>query len=386
MYNLNYYGQFENKIIANTNRFKLKNQQIKQIANKFLGSNVLVIGAAGSIGSMFTMELLKYKFNKIYLIDKDENQLTELNRELILKDKKKIIKFEFICNDLNLLDIHKFIFEKKINHYLNFAAIKHVRSEENLISAKYMLQTNSFNFIPKKIGKLKSLKTFFSISTDKAVNPSSLLGISKRIMELNLMKIKKEKPSLFVSTTRFANVSFSNGSILKLIVDRLAYKKNFGIPKNISRYFITHEEAVSLCLKSLLKENDGHIIIPNQKILGEQLSIEKLLCKILKFLRIRFLKKKNGLIKTSNSCNISLKLNKIIGQKQNEELSFNGEVLSEMNMDKSVFKIKLDINKFSKIDKDLKKINKNNFLRLSKSNVLKKYTTNNKGDKISYQL
>ena len=385
MYNLNYYGEFENKIIANTNRFKLKNQQIKQIANKFLGSNVLVIGAAGSIGSMFTMELLKYKFNKIYLIDKDENQLTELNRELILKDKKKIIKFEFICNDLNLLDIHKFIVEKKINHYLNFAAIKHVRSEENLISAKYMLQTNSFNFIPKKIGKLKSLKTFFSISTDKAVNPSSLLGISKRIMELNLMKIKKEKPSLFVSTTRFANVSFSNGSILKLIVDRLAYKKNFGIPKNISRYFITHEEAVSLCLKSLLKENDGHIIIPNQKILGEQLSIEKLLCKILKFLRIRFLKK-NGLIKTSNSCNISLKLNKIIGQKQNEELSFNGEVLSEMNMDKSVFKIKLDINKFSKIDKDLKKINKNNFLRLSKSNVLKKYTTNNKGDKISYQL
>jgi len=385
MYNLNYYGQFENKIIANTNRFKLKNQQIKQIANKFLGSNVLVIGAAGSIGSMFTMELLKYKFNKIYLIDKDENQLTELNRELILKDKKKIIKFEFICNDLNLLDIHKFIFEKKINHYLNFAAIKHVRSEENLISAKYMLQTNSFNFIPKKIGKLKSLKTFFSISTDKAVNPSSLLGISKRIMELNLMKIKKEKPSLFVSTTRFANVSFSNGSILKLIVDRLAYKKNFGIPKNISRYFITHEEAVSLCLKSLLKENDGHIIIPNQKILGEQLSIEKLLFKILKFLRIRFLKK-NGLIKTSNSCNISLKLNKIIGQKQNEKLSFNGEVLSEMNIDKSVFKIKLDINKFSKIDKDLKKINKNNFLRLSKSNVLKKYTTNNKGDKISYQL
>ena len=129
MYNLNYYGQFENKIIANTNRFKLKNQQIKQIANKFLGSNVLVIGAAGSIGSMFTMELLKYKFNKIYLIDKDENQLTELNRELILKDKKKIIKFEFICNDLNLLYIHKFIFEKKINNYLNFSAIKHVRSE-----------------------------------------------------------------------------------------------------------------------------------------------------------------------------------------------------------------------------------------------------------------
>ena len=97
---------------------------------------------------------------------------------------KKVTRIEFICNDLNLLDIQKFIKQKKINHYLNFAAIKHVRSEENLISAKYMLQTNSFNFIPKNLDKIKDLKTFFSISTDKAVNPSSLLGISKRIMEL----------------------------------------------------------------------------------------------------------------------------------------------------------------------------------------------------------
>lgn len=385
MYNLNYYGLFEKKIISKKNRFKLKNPQIKQIENKFLNSNILIIGAAGSIGSMFSLELLKYKFKKIYLVDKDENQLTELNRELILKDKKKIIKFEFICNDLNLLDIQNFMIKKKINHYLNFAAIKHVRSEENLISAKYMLQTNSFNFIPKNFDKIKNLKTFFSISTDKAVNPSSLLGISKRVMELNLMKIKKKKPSLFVSTTRFANVSFSNGSILKLIVDRLSFKKNFGIPNNISRYFITHEEAVSLCLKSLLKENDGHIIIPNQKILGKQISIEKLLYKILKLLRVKFLKKK-GLIRVFNSSNISLIPKKIIGQKRNEELSFNDEILNNVKNDHSIFKIKLNINKFSKIDKDLKKINKNNFLRLSKSKVLQKYAKNNKGNKISYQL
>jgi FlaA1/EpsC-like NDP-sugar epimerase len=196
-------------------------------------------------------------------MDKDENQLTELNRELLLKNKKKIKKFEFICNDLNLMDLKKFMIENKINHYLNFAAIKHVRSEENLISAKYMLQTNSFNFVPKNFEKIKSLKSIYSISSDKAVNPSSLLGVSKRIMELNLMKIKKKKSSLFVSTTRFANVSFSNGSILKLIVDRLSFKKKFGIPLNISRYFITHKEAVSLCLKSLLNISDGGIIIPN---------------------------------------------------------------------------------------------------------------------------
>ena len=385
MYNLDFYCLFEKKIISTKDRFKLNAHQAKQIKNRFLNSNILIIGAAGSIGSMFSMELLKYKFNKAYLIDKDENQLTELNRELILKDRKKVTRFEFICNDLNLLDIQKFIKQKKINHYLNFAAIKHVRSEENLISAKYMLQTNSFNFIPKNLDKIKDLKTFFSISTDKAVNPSSLLGISKRIMELNLMKIKKKKPSLFVSTTRFANVSFSNGSILKLIVDRLAFKKDFGIPNNISRYFITHKEAVSLCLKSLLKESNGYIVIPNQKILGEQILIEKLLYKILKFLRIKFVKKKR-LVRVFNSSKISLIPKKIIGQKQNEELSFSDEVLQRVEMDKSIFRIELNTNKFSKIEKDLKKINKSNLLKLSKSKILLKYAKNNKGNKISYQL
>ncbi len=385
MYNLGHYGGFENKIISKKDRFKLNKQQTLEIKNKFLNSNILIVGAAGSIGSMFSIELSKLKFKKVYLIDKDENQLTELNRELLLKNKKKIKKFEFICNDLNLLDIQKFLIKNKINHYLNFAAIKHVRSEENLISAKYMLQTNSFNFVPKKYEKIKSLKSIFSISTDKAVKPSSLLGISKRIMELNLMKIKKKKPNLFISTTRFANVSFSNGSILKLIVDRLAFKKNFGIPVNISRYFITHKEAVSLCLKSLLKESDGSIIIPNRKMLGKQILIELLLYKILKLLRIKFIKNKR-FIKTSNSSNILLTSKKIIGQKKNEELSFKDEILNKVKNDKSIFKIKLSTNKTSKIDKDLKKISQYNFLKISTSRILQKYTKNNRGNKISHQL
>ena len=385
MYNFSHYGAFESKIISSKDRFKLNRQQATEIKNKFFNSNILVVGAAGSIGSMFSIELSKFKFKKVYLVDKDENQLTELNRELLIKNRKKIKKFEFICSDLNLLDIQKFLIKNKINHYLNFAAIKHVRSEENLISAKYMLLTNSFNFVPKKYEKIKSLKSIFSISTDKAVNPSSLLGISKRIMELNLMKIKKKKPNLFISTTRFANVSFSNGSILKLIVDRLAFKKNFGIPVNISRYFITHKEAVSLCLKSLLKESDGSIIIPNRKMLGKQILIELLLYKILKLLRIKFIKNKK-FIKTSYSSNILLTSKKIIGQKENEELSFKDEILNKVKNDKTIFKIKLSTNKTSKIDKDLKKISKYNFLKISTSRILQKYTKNNRGNKISHQL
>ena len=318
-------------------------------------------------------------------MDKDENQLTELNRELLLKNKKKIKNFEFICNDLNLMDLKKFMIQNKINHYLNFAAIKHVRSEENLISAKYMLQTNSFNFVPKNFEKIKSLKSIYSISTDKAVNPSSLLGVSKRIMELNLMKIKKKKPSLFVSKTRFANVSFSNGSILKLIVDRLSFKKKFGIPLNISRYFITHKEAVSLCLKSLLNISDGGIIIPNKKLLGEQRSIELLLFKILKLLRIKFIKKKK-FIKIINSTKILLISKKIIGQKKNEELNTIDEKLDKIKNDNSIFKVTLNKKITSKIDKNLKKIDKKKFITISTSTILKKYTSNNKGNKISHQL
>ena len=385
MNNLGNYDFFEEKIISKRDRFKLNKQQIDEIKKKFLNSNIFIIGAAGSIGSVFSIKISKFKFNKMYLMDKDENQLTELNRELLLKNKKKIKNFEFICNDLNLMDLKKFMIQNKINHYLNFAAIKHVRSEENFISAKYMLQTNSFNFVPKNFEKIKSLKSIYSISTDKAVNPSSLLGVSKRIMELNLMKIKKKKPSLFVSTTRFANVSFSNGSILKLIVDRLSFKKKFGIPLNISRYFITHKEAVSLCLKSLLNISDGGIIIPNKKLLGEQRSIESLIFKILKLLRIEFIKKKK-FIKIINSTEILLISKKIIGQKKNEELNTINEKLDKIKKDNSIFKVTLNKKIISKIDKNLKKINKKKFITISTSTILKKYTSNNKGNKISHQL
>ena len=98
-----------------------------------------------------------------------------------------------------------------------------------------MLMTNSKNFLPKK-KKYKNLKKIFSISTDKAVHPSSILGVSKKIMEEKLYEIKRRNTKLFVSSARFANVSFSNGSILKLIVDNLRLKKDFGIPLNINRF------------------------------------------------------------------------------------------------------------------------------------------------------
>jgi len=323
MHNYDYYNFFDKKIITKKNRFKLSLEQNNEIKKKFQNSKILIIGAAGSIGSVFTLSLINYNFKKIFLIDKDENNLTELNREILVKNKKIVKKIEFICSDLNLLDLRKIIFEKKINHYLNFAAVKHVRSEENYLSSKYMYQTNSINFLPNSLRNIKSLKSIFSISTDKAVYPSSMLGVSKRLMELRLMKFKKKYKNLFVSTVRFANVSFSNGSILKLIVDRLVQKKFFGIPKDISRYFITHEEAVSLCLKSILKINNYCIVIPNKKVLGEQTLILTYLIKILKILNIQVIKKINFFQRKSSSQKIYLVAKKIVGQKMMEELFYN---------------------------------------------------------------
>ena len=142
---------YENKIISNKDRFKLSNKDEKELKNDFIDSNILVLGAAGSIGSSFAKRLIKFKFKNLYFIDKNENDLTELNREMILlSDSKSMQKIKYICTDLTILNIDNFLEENKITHYLNFAAIKHVRSEEELISLKYMFLTNSKNFLPIK--------------------------------------------------------------------------------------------------------------------------------------------------------------------------------------------------------------------------------------------
>ena len=222
--NLTNYNLFEKKIISHRDRFNLNKNQLKEIRQDLKNSNILVIGAAGSIGKEFSKRLMTFNFRNLYLMDKDENQLTELNRDIVRDYRKNIHKINFICVDLNVFNLDDFLLKNKISHYLNFAAVKHVRSEENLYSILYMIMTNSKNFLPKKKIK-KTLKKIFSISTDKAVYPSSLLGVSKKIMEEQLFKIKKRNPKLFVSSTRFANVSFSNGSILKLVLDNLISKK-----------------------------------------------------------------------------------------------------------------------------------------------------------------
>ena len=186
----------EKKIISAQNRFIIKNYHTKELRDLFLKKNILVTGASGSIGSEFSLSLLKFRFKKLFLLDKNENDLALLNRKIVKEHSTKNI--DFICVDINAINLNDFLIENKINLYLNFAAIKHVRSEENLYSIKYMFSTNYESFYNINC-KTKYLKKIFSISTDKAADPSSLMGISKLMMEHKLRNIIIKSFIIFLS-------------------------------------------------------------------------------------------------------------------------------------------------------------------------------------------
>ena len=311
---------YDKKFFTTKNRFIINNKENKELKKNFNLSNVLITGAAGSIGSFFCQNFVRFNFKKLLLLDKDENALTELNRSLAIScSTKKLKKIIYICSDLNSLNINNLIDENQITHYLNFAAVKHVRSEENLLSSKYMLETNSKSFLHINTIKSKKLSQVFSISTDKAVNPRSVLGATKKIMECRLNEFKKKNKNVRISSVRFANVSFSNGSILKNIIDKIDNKEPLGIPSNVKRYFITHGEAVNLCLKSLLSKCDNKILVPKNNYLKKQIYIKDLAKKILLLNNFKITEIKKNHLK-QNFYYVKFNKNLFTGQKNEEEM------------------------------------------------------------------
>lgn len=332
----------EKKLFNKKERYKLNKKDINELKKDFKNSKILIFGSSGSIGREFAISLLNYDFQKLYLVDKNENDITDLNRDINLIYKKNNI--DYMCCDINSFNLNSFIKKNSITHYLNFSALKHVRSQENFFSTRYMFNTNCISpFRLGNIKNLKSLKKIFSISSDKAVNPGNLMGLSKKIMELQLAKIKLKNPKIFVSSTRFANVAFSRGSILELALNRINDEKIMGVPKNIYRYFITKNEAKNLCFRSLLNKNDGYIIIPSSNSIGAAEEIYKIILKILKILKINYklttARPKKFLSK--NRMIIILQKNKVEGQKKLEEFySQNEKLFSSEN--KEVDKVQLN--------------------------------------------
>ena len=262
--------------------------------------------------------------------------------------------------------------------------MKHVRSEEYLDSLKYMFKTNSANFCPRK---KNYLKIFFSISSDKAVLPQSFLGISKYFMEEKIAEFAKKNKSVSVSTVRFANVCFSEGSYLKYAKERIEKKISFGLPLNIKRYFITHDEAISLCFKSILKKNKNKILMPSDRIMKKEYSLSVIIKKLLNIYGYKIKYSRKILAIKKNFFPVVVSRKNLEGQKNYEE--FYDNKLSKIIYDKDKQTMKIDlvsnINVGYITNKLLKLKSKNNVVKLIK-NKIKTFKPNKNTIKVSHLI
>jgi len=245
-------------------------------------SSFLVLGGAGTIGSATVKEIFKRNPKKLHVVDINENNLAELVRDI--RSSLGYIDGEFKTFSL---DIGSDIFDKFIkesegyDYVLNFSALKHVRSEKDKYTLMRMVEVNILNTI-KTIQQAinKKTKKYFCVSTDKASNPVNMMGSSKRIMELFLMKYSKE---INISTARFANVAFSDGSLLYSWILRIQKKQPIVAPKGIKRYFITQEESGVLCLLSTLLGENKELFFPKLSPEKDLLELTELALRFVKY-------------------------------------------------------------------------------------------------------
>lgn len=237
----------------------------KEIENK----SVCVIGGAGSIGSSFIKAILPFRPSKLIVIDLNENGLAELTRDLRSTYGMYVPK-EYRTYTLNFADpIFARIFreEKGFDIVANFSAHKHVRSEKDKYSVQALIENNDI-----KAKKLMDLlcefppQHFFCVSTDKAANPVNIMGASKRVMEDMIMAYSKKFP---VTTARFANVAFSNGSLPDGWVARIMKQQPLASPSDVKRYFVSPEESGQICMLACILGNSGEVFFP--KLREEQM-------------------------------------------------------------------------------------------------------------------
>lgn len=233
-----------------------------KLAEAIDGKNVLVIGGAGTIGSSYIKAVLKFKPAKLFVVDINENGLTELVRD-IRSSIGYNIPVEFITYPVNFADrvFEKIFLNEGPWHIVaNFAAHKHVRSEKDEYSIEAMLENNLFR--AQKLLALLALNKpehFFCVSTDKAANPVNIMGASKKLME-NLIIAYSD--SFKINTARFANVAFSQGSLLDGYLERVSKNQPLSCPSDIRRFFVSPEESGQICLLATILGNSGQIFFP----------------------------------------------------------------------------------------------------------------------------
>ena len=232
-------------------------------------SRFLVIGGAGSIGQAVTREIFRRCPRILHVVDISENNMVELVRDI--RSTLGYIKGDFrtFAIDCGSVEYEALVHASGgYDYVLNLSALKHVRSEKDPFTLMRLIEVNIQNTVKTlRIAHETGAKKYFCVSTDKAANPVNMMGASKRIMEMFLMR---ESESMDISTARFANVAFSDGSLLHGFNQRFAKRQPISAPNDVKRYFVTPQESGELCLMSCLLGENRDIFFPK---LSEQLHL-----------------------------------------------------------------------------------------------------------------
>ena len=242
------------------------NQEMAELVSV---SRFLVIGGAGSIGQAVTREIFKRNPIALHVVDISENNMVELVRDI--RSTLGYIEGDFRTFAIDCGSREFEVLMESSGGYdyvLNLSALKHVRSEKDPFTLMRLVQVNILNTIKTlKLAKQSGAKKYFCVSTDKAANPVNMMGASKRIMEMFLMR---ESEEMAISMARFANVAFSDGSLLHGFNQRFAKQQPISAPNDVRRYFVTPQESGELCLMSCLLGENRDIFFPK---LSEQLHL-----------------------------------------------------------------------------------------------------------------
>ena len=234
----------------------------EKLTTEIKGKSILVIGGAGTIGSSYIKAALKYNPDELIVVDTNENGLTELTRTLRSNPNINVPE-SYLTYPMSF---NSNVFYKMLKKHgsfdiiANFAAHKHVRSEKDSFSIEAMIKNNVLD-AKRLLDYLKQNKPshFFCVSTDKAANPVNVMGASKKMMENVIMSYSKD---LKITTARFANVAFSNGSLLYGYIERLLQRQPISCPSDVKRFFVSPEESGEICLLTCILGNSGDIYFP----------------------------------------------------------------------------------------------------------------------------
>ncbi len=237
-------------------------EELKSIISS---SKFLVVGGAGTIGSAICRGLFAMDPKVLHVVDLSENNMVELVRDIRSSTGYGTGEFATFAIDCGSYIFECFIEEQKkriggYDYIFNTSALKHVRSEKDPFTLMRMIDTNIFysDRLMKAAAQM-SAKNYFCVSTDKAANPANMMGASKRIMEMFLTRRSKDVP---LAMARFANVAFSDGSLLHGFNMRMQKNQPLSAPCDVRRYFVTPKESGELCILSALTGDNRDIYFP----------------------------------------------------------------------------------------------------------------------------